>query len=81
MIYTFWNIMGLNKLDRTKVVSDFIKTNRLDFVGFQETKKIYFTANTLQLFYKHMSWHFMPAKGSAGAILVGFKTPTFDVLS
>jgi hypothetical protein len=74
----YWS---LNKSGRTKAVSDFIKTNRLDFVGFQETKKADFTANNLQLFDKHMSWHFMPAKGSAGGILVSFKTPTCDVLS
>jgi hypothetical protein len=28
-----------------------------------------------------MTWKFLPAKGSAGGILVGFKNPTFEVLS
>ena len=39
MIGAFWNIRGLNKAGRLQCVSDFITDNRLDFVGFQETKK------------------------------------------
>jgi hypothetical protein len=27
------------------------------------------------------SWHYLPAKGTAGGILVGFKTALFEVIS
>jgi hypothetical protein len=39
MIEGFWNIRGLGKPGRTGALSDFIKENKLDFVGVQETKK------------------------------------------
>lgn len=30
---------GLNKEGRLQCITDFVKENHLDFVGFQETKK------------------------------------------
>ena len=39
MIGAFWNVRGLNKAGRLKCIADFIVDNKLDFVGFQETKK------------------------------------------
>jgi exonuclease III len=35
----FWNIRGLNHPGRNLYLEQIIKTNRLDFVGVQETKK------------------------------------------
>jgi hypothetical protein len=40
MIGGFWNIRGMGKPGRARALSDFIKDNKLDFVGGQETKKI-----------------------------------------
>lgn len=48
MIGAFWNIRGLNKPGRRGLVADFIKSNRLDFIGLQETKKGEFTPGFLK---------------------------------
>jgi hypothetical protein len=40
MIGAFWNSRGLNKTGRMRCVADFIRANKLEFVGFQETKKL-----------------------------------------
>jgi len=39
MIGAIWNARGLNKAGKLKCISDFIQDHKLDFVGFQETKK------------------------------------------
>lgn len=48
MIGAFWNIRGLNKPDRRGLVADFFKSNRIDFIGLQETKKGKFTSGFLK---------------------------------
>jgi exonuclease III len=67
MIGAFWNIRGMNKVGRTKCLSDFIKKYKLDFVGIQETKKYDFADTLLRTIDNNMSWRFMPSRGSAGA--------------
>jgi hypothetical protein len=47
--------------------------NKLEFVGLQETKKVEFNANILGLIDIDMNWNYMPAVGTTGGILVGFK--------
>jgi hypothetical protein len=74
-----WNIRGLNKADRISYLRDFIKNNKLDFVGIQETKKVDFPSNILSLIDRGMDWTFLPAKGTAGGILVGFKSLIFEI--
>lgn len=39
MIGVVWNVRDLNKEGRLQSITDFVKDNKLDFVGFQETKK------------------------------------------
>jgi hypothetical protein len=36
MTCAFWNIRGLNKADRINCLADFIKTNKLDFIGIHK---------------------------------------------
>jgi hypothetical protein len=43
------NIRALNKDGRINCLNDFIKNNKLDFVGIQETKKANFSSNVLFL--------------------------------
>jgi hypothetical protein len=50
MIGGFRNIIGLGKSGRTKALNDFIKNNKLDFVGVQETKKNELSETTLNPF-------------------------------
>ena len=39
MIGATWNVRGLNKTGKLQCITDFVVGNKLDFVGFQETKK------------------------------------------
>jgi exonuclease III len=39
MIGATWNVRGLNKRGKLQCITDFVADNKLDFVGFQETKK------------------------------------------
>jgi exonuclease III len=77
----FWNIRGLNKSGRMKCLADFISSNKLDFVGIQETKKNSFTDGFLEAVSRNMTWHYVPAKGTAGGILVGLIDACFSILS
>jgi hypothetical protein len=62
-------------------LSDFIKINRLDFVGIQETKRMDFSESTVDNYYSRMCWKCLSANGSAGGILVGFKSHGFEVVA
>jgi hypothetical protein len=39
MIGAFWNVRCLNKEGRIQCLADFVKDNKLGFVGFQEAKR------------------------------------------
>ena len=80
MIGAFWNIRGLNKTGRVECLKDFISNNSLDFVGIQETKKECFHQSFFDCFGQ-FSWNFLPANGTTGGVLVGFKTSKFKILA
>jgi hypothetical protein len=75
-----WNIRGLNKVDRSKYLSDFIKDNNLDFMGIHETKKVDLSCGFMNAINKDMARRFLPANGTAGGILVGCKNSCFDIV-
>ena len=81
MIGALWNIRGLNKEGRLQCITDFVKENQLDFVGFQETKKESFQDSFLKYVQKDFNWQYLPADGTAGGILVGFSERKFEVLA
>jgi hypothetical protein len=56
-----------------KCISELISLNKLDFVGFQETKKEILTNNFLDAINKNFAWNYILANGTAGGILVGVK--------
>jgi hypothetical protein len=62
-------------------LNEFIISNRLDFVGIQETKKNKFDESLLNAISRDMAWNFIIAKGTAGGILVGFKNHVLEVVS
>jgi hypothetical protein len=62
-------------------LNEFISSNRLDFVGIQETKKSNFDEGLLDAISRDMAWKFIPARGTAGGILVGFRNLIFKVVS
>jgi exonuclease III len=77
----FWNIRGLNHTGRTLYLSHLIRDNRLDFIGVQETKKEDFHPSFLKNLTTptSFSWNFLPARGTAGGILVGTKDDSLAV--
>jgi hypothetical protein len=77
----FWNIRWLNKVGRMKCLTDFINRNNLDFIGVQETKKATIESSYLEGVSRQMEWNYVPAKGTAGGILVGFKSSLFEIIS
>ena len=81
MIGALWNIRGLNKEGRLQCITDFVKENHLDFVGFQETKKKSFQDSFLKYVQKDFNWQYLHANGTAGGILVGFSERKFEVLA
>ena len=80
MIGAFWNVRGLNKAGRVKCVADFIANNNLSFVGLQETKKESFSEALLRALNPYFSWHWLPANGSAGGILIGAKNSLLEII-
>jgi hypothetical protein len=64
-----------------KCLSDFIRDNKLDFVRISKTKKANFIVSFLDSVSRNFAWHFVPAKGAAGGILVGLKSSSFNILS
>ena len=81
MIGAMWNIRGLNKSGRLDYVKDLISNNNLDFVGLQKTNKANFYCSVLSYIGSNFSWNYLPATGTAGGILLGFKTSKFEVIS
>ena len=71
----------MNKAGKLKCVANFIQNQNLDFVGFQETKKEIFSESFLKAINCHFIWHYLPAKSTAGGILVGFDDRKFEVSS
>jgi exonuclease III len=80
MIGEFWNVRGLNKAGRLKCISDFVADNKLDFVGFQETKMEKFEESFLRAINPNFSRHWLPAVGTAGGVLVGLKENAVEII-
>jgi hypothetical protein len=81
MIGDAWNIIGLNKSGKISCVADLISKYRLDFIGIQETKKAIIDDRTMKNISKYMDCNFLPADGTIGGILVGFKSNVFEIFS
>ena len=79
MIGLFWNIRGLGKIGRLPALVNRIRSTRADFVGIMETKKESFTPGYLRSLTGNMpfEWFYLPAKKSAGGILVGSNSDKF----
>jgi hypothetical protein len=80
MIGAFWNVRGLNKSGSLSCLGDFIKQYKLDFVGIIETKKASIADSFLRVVSNKMTWNYLPTAESAGGILVGIKTDSYDVI-
>ncbi|KAJ1283589.1 hypothetical protein BS78_03G139500 [Paspalum vaginatum] len=79
----FWNIRGLGKIGRIPAVVSRIRDNHVDIVGIVETKKESLSVGLLKSLtgYVEFDWCYLPAKGSAGGILVGCNLDKFAMSS
>jgi exonuclease III len=78
-----WNIRGITAPGRKNSILDLLAKTHATIVDFQETKKKTFSPSFLDSnsLNKKISWNFLPAKGTAGGILVGVDSAWFEVLS
>jgi exonuclease III len=81
MIGATWNVRGLNKRGKLQCITDFVVENKLDFVGFQETKKYNFDDAFLNQVHRDFIWHSLPTDGTSGGILVGLNNKKFEVIA
>lgn len=82
MIGLFWNIRALGQPAKFQCLYDTIKNYNIGFIGFQETKREQLSANFFAIsnWWEKFIWHFLPADGSAGGILLGLNVDLFDVI-
>jgi hypothetical protein len=82
MIGLLWNMRGMGQIGRIPALVSKIKESRADFVGVMETKKESFSPGLLKSLTGNspFSWCHLPAKGSAGGILVGANSNKFFMI-
>ena len=67
-----WNVRGANNLDKRKIISNFVSSQRVDLVYVQETKIQNLSkacARSLGVSRFH-DWKALEAEGAAGGILL-----------
>ena len=76
-----WNIRGLGKLGRIPTLVSRIRDYHAVFVGISETKKDFFSPGLLRSFTGNVpfDWCFVPARETAGGILVGANSDIFKL--
>jgi hypothetical protein len=81
MMGLLWNIRGLNKNGRHTVIVNRIRCTHADFVGITETKKESFSQSYLDSLAGIIpfNWFYLPAKRTAGGILLGCNSDKFIV--
>jgi hypothetical protein len=70
-----------DKRGKLQCITDFGHENKLDFVGFQETKQDKFDDSFLNQVRKDFIWDFLLVVGTAGGILVGLNSKNFEALA
>ncbi|XP_060216346.1 uncharacterized protein LOC132643841 [Lycium barbarum] len=80
MIICSWNIRGLNQYYKIKELDSFLKKNKIDLVGYYETRVKVNKASKIQWKFGH-EWVFITNYNYAenGRIWVGWKTAKVDV--
>ena len=80
-IFAFiWNIRGFGQDGRRQQLRDYMREEDVDIVGLQETIRQDFSIPELQGLSRHkFVWHWLPANGHSGGILLGVKDDTFEV--
>jgi exonuclease III len=78
-----WNIRGIDAPGRKKCITDTLAKSHASIVAFQETKKESFSASYLDSISigRNFVWNSLPAKGTAGGILVGVDSDLFEIIA
>ena len=81
MNIVIWNPRGLNGPGRVLSVNEFMCKHRPDIIALSETKKEDFSPACLKSIanFHIFEWTWLPAKGTAGGILVGVNLDMFDI--
>jgi exonuclease III len=76
-----YNIRGFGREGRRTQLRDYIRTNRLDIIGLQETIKQDFSTAELRSLEVGgiFAWNHLPAVGHSGGMLLGFRDESIEV--
>jgi hypothetical protein len=82
VVALIWNPRGLNRPDKLTRVHDLIRETCPDIISFFESKKKDFSMIQLKQLdpYEKFTWNWLPAKDTAGGILVGVNSDMFEVV-
>ena len=75
----FWNIRGFGARGRRDQIHDLVCGEHIDILGLVETFKESFSPSELSAIagMDRFDWHFLPASGQSGGILIGSKRDVF----
>ncbi|KAJ9671127.1 hypothetical protein PVL29_027221 [Vitis rotundifolia] len=67
-----WNTRGLGSRNKRRVVKDFLRSENLDVVMIQETKKVKCDRRFVGSVWtvRNKEWTALPASGASGGILI-----------
>ena len=79
----FWNIRGFGARGRRDQIHDLVCGEHIDILGLVETFKESFSPSELAAIagMGTYDWHFLPASGHSGGILIGSKRDIFDFIT
>ena len=77
----FWNIRGMGKPTRVRLLKDLISQEQFELVGVQETIKQHFFLQELEALMPgiNFKWNWVPAKGHSGGVLLGVSGDILEV--
>ncbi|XP_020192891.1 uncharacterized protein [Aegilops tauschii subsp. strangulata] len=74
-----WNLRGFGQLDKRRQLAEAVQSEKLEFIGIQETIKSSFSNGELcSVGGDAFRWSWLPAQGHSGGILLGLKINKFD---
>ena len=79
----FWNVRGFAARGRRDQIHDLVCGENIDILGLVETFKESFSPSELSAVagMNRFDWHFLPASGHSGGILIGSKLHVFDFIT
>ena len=79
----FWNIRGFGHMGRRTLLEEYMRKEDVDIVGLQETIKTDFHFHELLSLdpLERFEWHFTPAVGRSGGMLMGLSRDVYDIIS